>query len=78
MISKTLLNNVKHYKKRDASMDNQTNIKGLKQSTFKLPLINDHKEQQPNKLLKSKCMPLECMKQKKAHTRMPSYEAKTV
>jgi hypothetical protein len=39
MISKAIFNNVKQYKKRDNSMDNHSNIKGLRNSGIKLPII---------------------------------------
>lgn len=83
MISKALLNNVKQYKQRDASMDQYARLKP-RNAGLKLPQINNHNEkhtihlaQHQVKYLKSRCNPLEevSLQKKKSHSRMPSIEA---
>lgn len=67
MISKPILNNVRLYKRKDVSVDQQPNLKqGAKNTAVKLPAINhpmaqvdQQQEQHPVKYLKSRCMPLE-------------------
>lgn len=41
MITKALLNNVKQYKKRDASMDCQGKMKGVVKNGVRLPVIHN-------------------------------------
>lgn len=79
MISKTLLNNVKQYKRRDASMDNQQ-VKGVKNCGVKLPMINDNKngEQHQGKFVKSKCVPLEAIKHKRASSKVASLDSNSI
>jgi hypothetical protein len=42
MIPIAILNNVKQYKKREASLDNHANLKALRSSGVKLPSIIRH------------------------------------
>ncbi len=72
-MSKALLNNVKYYKKRDSSLD-QNNFKSNKGQAQGVKLPNLAKQ---TRYVKSKANLLEAVPQKKkAHSRLPSYDGR--
>ena len=80
MISKAILNNVKQYKKRDASMDHHSQIKGLGSNGIKLPNIYNEENKQNSglhqtKYLRSKAA-LEGAVSRRVHSRMASMDFK--